>query len=79
MASILTSRGCDMACAFCSQRMFWREDWRCRKPEKVIEEMAQLIETYDISFFTLIDAYPTKHRDRWELFLDLLIRKLKVQ
>ena len=75
MASILTSRGCDMACAFCSQRMFWREDWRCRKPEKVIEEMAHLIDTYQISFFTLIDAYPTKHRDRWELFLDLLIER----
>jgi len=79
MASILTSRGCDMGCAFCSQRMFWREDWRCRKPEKVIEEMVHLIDTYQIGFFTLIDAYPTKHRDRWELFLDLLIeRKLGV-
>ena len=79
MASILTSRGCDMDCAFCSQRMFWREDWRCRKPEKVMEEMAHLVETYGIEFFTLIDAYPTKHRERWELFLDLLIeRKLGV-
>ena len=75
MASILTSRGCDMDCAFCSQRMFWREDWRCRKPENVIEEMIHLIDTYQIKFFTLIDAYPTKHRDRWELFLDLLIEK----
>jgi anaerobic magnesium-protoporphyrin IX monomethyl ester cyclase len=42
--------------------------------------MAHLIEAYDIKFFTLIDAYPTKHRDRWELFLDLLIeRKFGVQ
>lgn len=79
MASILTSRGCDMACAFCSQRMFWREDWRCRKPEKVVEEMEYLRDTYDISFITLIDAYPTKHRARWEKFLDLVIeRKLGV-
>jgi anaerobic magnesium-protoporphyrin IX monomethyl ester cyclase len=60
--------------------MFWREDWRCRKPEKVVEEMAYLIDTYKIGFFTLIDAYPTKHRDRWELFLDLVIeRKFGVQ
>ncbi|MBJ6752853.1 B12-binding domain-containing radical SAM protein [Geomonas anaerohicana] len=79
MASILTSRGCDMDCAFCSQRMFWREDWRCRKPDKVVEEMEHLIGTYGVSFFTLIDAYPTKHRERWELFLDLVIeRKLGV-
>lgn len=75
MASILTSRGCDMECAFCSQRMFWREDWRCRKPEKVVEEMIHLIDNYQIRFFTLIDAYPTKNRERWELLLDLLIEK----
>lgn len=75
MASILTSRGCDMDCAFCSQRMFWREDWRCRKPENVIVEMEHLINTYNIKFFTLIDPYPTKHRDRWEIFLDMLIEK----
>ena len=75
MASILTSRGCDMDCAFCSQRMYWREDWRCRKPEKVIAEMEHLINTYQISFFTLIDPYPTKIRERWELYLDLLIEK----
>ncbi len=75
MASILTSRGCDMECAFCSQRMYWREDWRCRKPEKVIEEMEHLINTYQIRFFTLIDPYPTKNRERWELYLDLLIEK----
>ena len=75
MASILTSRGCDMDCAFCSQRMYWREDWRCRKPEKVIAEMEHLINTYQIGFFTLIDPYPTKIRERWELYLDLLIEK----
>ena len=75
MASILTSRGCDMECAFCSQRMYWREDWRCRKPEKVVEEMEHLINAYQISFFTLIDPYPTKNRERWELYLDLLIEK----
>ncbi|GFO67966.1 magnesium-protoporphyrin IX monomethyl ester cyclase [Geomonas limicola] len=73
MASILTSRGCDMQCAFCSQRMFWNEDWRCRKPEPVVEEMKMLIDTYGVKFFTLIDAYPTKHRARWEKFLDLVI------
>ena len=79
MASILTSRGCDMGCAFCAQRLFWREDWRCRTPENVIDEMIHLINTYDIKFFTLIDAYPTKNRERWELLLDLLIeRKLGV-
>lgn len=75
MASILTSRGCDMSCAFCSQRMYWRDDWRCRKPENVVLEMEHLINTYGVSMFTLIDPYPTKHRERWENYLDLLIEK----
>lgn len=80
MASILTSRGCDMGCAFCSQRLFWRDDWRCRKPENVIKEMEHLIDTYQVSYITLIDPYPTKHRERWELLMDLLIeRKLPVR
>jgi anaerobic magnesium-protoporphyrin IX monomethyl ester cyclase len=73
MASILTSRGCDMACAFCSQRMFWKENWRSRTPENSVKEILHLKHTYDITFFTLIDPYPTKDRERWEKFLDLLI------
>ena len=73
MASVLTSRGCDMACAFCSQRLFWRGDWRGRDPHKVVAEMWHLVDEYQIEFITLIDAYPTKDRERWELLLDLLI------
>jgi anaerobic magnesium-protoporphyrin IX monomethyl ester cyclase len=75
MASILSSRGCDMVCAFCSQRLFWREEWRCRNPEQVVAEMEFLRDTYKVSFFTLIDAYPTKNRERWEKYLDLVIER----
>ena len=75
MASILTSRGCEMSCSFCSQRLFWRGAWRARKPEKVIEEIVLLHQKYDITVFTLIDAYPTRDRQRWERLLDLLIEK----
>lgn len=75
MTSIMTSRGCEMACSFCSQRLFWRGSWRGRKPEKVIEEIVFLHEKYDITVFTLIDSFPTKDRQRWEHLLDLLIEK----
>lgn len=75
MTSILTSRGCEMSCSFCSQRLFWRGSWRPRKPEKVIEEIVFLHEKYDVKVFTLIDAYPTRDRVRWERVLDLLIEK----
>jgi anaerobic magnesium-protoporphyrin IX monomethyl ester cyclase len=73
MASILTSRGCMMGCSFCSQRLFWRGEWRARDPRSVLGEIRHLIDEYDVRFITLIDAYPTKDRERWELLLDLLI------
>jgi anaerobic magnesium-protoporphyrin IX monomethyl ester cyclase len=73
MASILTSRGCMMGCAFCSQRLFWRGDWRARKPEPVLAEIRHLVEDHAVEFITLIDAYPTCDRERWEKLLDLLI------
>ncbi len=73
MASVLTSRGCMMGCAFCSQRLFWRGDWRARDPKGVVDEMRLLIEKYEVEFITLIDAYPTRDRERWIQLLDLLI------
>jgi anaerobic magnesium-protoporphyrin IX monomethyl ester cyclase len=73
MASILTSRGCMMGCSFCSQRLFWRGEWRARRPENVLAEIRHLVDEYKVAFITLIDAYPTKDRARWEHLLDLLI------
>lgn len=73
MASVLTTRGCMMGCSFCSHRLFWRGDWRARDPRKVVDEIRHLVGEYKVEFITLIDPYPTKDRDRWELQLDLLI------
>lgn len=75
MTSILTTRGCEMNCSFCSQRLFWRGSWRPRAPEKVVDEIIMLRRQYDVTVFTLIDAYPTRDRARWEQLLDLLIAK----
>lgn len=73
MASVLASRGCMMGCSFCSQRLYWRGEWRPRDAAAVVAEMRHLVETYQIKFITLIDAYPTRDRARWEHLLDLLI------
>lgn len=75
MASILSSRGCEMHCSFCSQRLFWRGAWRARRPEKVVEEIVLLHQRYGVTVFTLIDAFPTRDRERWERLLDLLIER----
>jgi anaerobic magnesium-protoporphyrin IX monomethyl ester cyclase len=73
MASVLTSRGCMMGCSFCSQRLFWRGEWRARDPRKVVDEIRRLVEDYQVEFITMIDAYPTRSRGRWIEILDLLI------
>lgn len=73
MGSILTTRGCMMQCSFCSHRVFWRGDWRVRDPQKVVDEIRHLVDTYQVEFITLIDPYPTKDRERWERQLDLII------
>jgi anaerobic magnesium-protoporphyrin IX monomethyl ester cyclase len=73
MASVLTSRGCMMGCSFCAQRLFWRGEWRARDPRKAVDEIRRLVEDYKVEFITLIDAYPTRDRDRWVRILDLLI------
>jgi anaerobic magnesium-protoporphyrin IX monomethyl ester cyclase len=73
MASVLTSRGCMMGCSFCGQRLFWRGDWRARDPKPVVAEIRHLVEEYAVEFVTMIDAYPTYDRERWEQILDLLI------
>ena len=80
MASVLTSRGCMMGCSFCSQRLFWRGEWRARDPKRVVDEMRHLVEKHAVEFITLIDAYPTNDRKRWIEILDLLIEaKLPVR
>jgi anaerobic magnesium-protoporphyrin IX monomethyl ester cyclase len=80
MASVLTSRGCMMGCSFCSQRLFWRGEWRARDPRRVVDEIRHLVEDHKVEFITLIDAYPTRDRQRWIQILDLLIEaKLPVR
>ncbi len=75
LAVISTSRGCNHNCTFCSQQKFWKQTWRARDPEKVVEEIEELHRRYGANVFLIADEYPTKDRGRWERFLDLLIAK----
>ena len=75
LGAISTSRGCDHDCIFCSQQKFWEKSWRARDPQKVVDEIAYLHETYGVNVFLITDEYPTSNRERWEAFLDLLIAR----
>jgi anaerobic magnesium-protoporphyrin IX monomethyl ester cyclase len=77
LGAISTSRGCDHDCIFCSQQKFWEKTWRARNPVKVVEELEYLHASCKVNVVLITDEYPTRDRERWENFLDLLIaRKL---
>jgi anaerobic magnesium-protoporphyrin IX monomethyl ester cyclase len=73
LASVSTARGCNHNCTFCSQQKFWRQTWRARAPEKVVDEIRMLRDTYGVNVVLLPDEFPTKDRERWERLMDLLI------
>lgn len=75
LGTISTSRGCSHNCTFCSQQKFWHQKWRARNPKIVVDEIKHLLTTYGVNVFLIPDEYPTNDRDRWERFLDLMIRE----
>lgn len=46
VATVMTSRGCPYACAFCAAKAVWRGSFRRRSPQNVIKEIAFLTEKY---------------------------------
>lgn len=48
---------------------------RFREPCKVAAELVHLYESYSVNVFLLTDEYPNSNRERWELFLDLVIER----
>ncbi len=75
LGALDTSRGCNKECSFCSQRMFWRQTWRPRSPESLVEDIRVQHHRFGVNVVLLTDDYPTYDRERWERFLDLLIEE----
>ncbi|MHB9095774.1 MAG: B12-binding domain-containing radical SAM protein, partial [Eubacteriales bacterium] len=70
-----SSRGCVNECSFCSQQKFWHRSYRERKPEKFVEELEYLRDTYGVNVVMLSDEYATRNGERWEKILDLMIER----
>jgi anaerobic magnesium-protoporphyrin IX monomethyl ester cyclase len=76
MGAVSTSRGCGSHdSVFCTQHKFWENSWRARDPKKVVDELEYLYTTFQVNVFLITDEYPTRDRERWEFFLDLLIAR----
>ncbi len=75
LAIVSSSRGCDQACSFCSQQVFWERTWRARSPKSVVDELQLLHDTYGVGVMMFSDETPTLDRERWETILDMLIER----
>ena len=75
LAIMSTSRGCDQACTFCSQQVFWNRTWRARSAESVVSEMEMLRDTFGVGVVMFSDETPTLDPVRWHRILDLLIER----
>jgi anaerobic magnesium-protoporphyrin IX monomethyl ester cyclase len=72
------ARGCPFTCSFCSQWKFWR-DYRVRDPKKVVDEIVELKERFQVGFFILADEEPTINKKKFVAFCNELIdRKVNV-
>lgn len=75
LAIISTSRGCDQACTFCSQQVFWERSWRARSAENVVAEMEMLRDRYGVGVVMFSDETPTLDKARWDRLVELLIER----
>lgn len=70
-----SSRGCINECSFCSQQKFWHRTYRERSPEKFVEELEYLRDSFGVNVVMLSDEYATRNRERWERILDMMIER----
>ena len=64
VAQIITSRGCSAKCVFCTTTNFWGNRHRGRSAEKVIEEIKEMKEKYNIDEIQITDDNFTLNKER---------------
>lgn len=73
-ASLLTSRGCPYSCIFCHNT--WRGiPHRCNTPERVVEEIGELISTYKVRAIFFIEDNLFVNKERLKKICQLILKK----
>jgi radical SAM superfamily enzyme YgiQ (UPF0313 family) len=84
--NIATSRGCPYQCAFCYNTVFGKRRWRAMTPERVVMQIKELVQRYDIQglFFSDSNFFVNMERGRQILKgivqenLNLVISKINI-
>ena len=78
--SILTSRGCPVDCNFCANAYFWKRTFRRRDPIRVVDEMEEIINKYNIRVFNILDDTFNMKRDHaFTICNEIINRKLNLK
>ena len=74
--SIITGRGCPYQCVFCAANALYQgAPYRARSPQKVVEEIATLVQQFNIDTFFVADDTFTMNAQRVNEICDLLIAR----
>jgi radical SAM superfamily enzyme YgiQ (UPF0313 family) len=74
-ASIMTARGCPIACSFCSASAMFGSNYRARSAAAVVDEIEELITRYDIGGIKIFDSTFTLQRRHVQEFCRELHRR----
>jgi len=72
---VITSRGCPHKCVFCSNCLVWGKKWRGRSPENVVDELEQVVKTYQVKQIDFADDNMTLDKKRMESICDLIVKR----
>lgn len=79
IAPIASSRGCPFSCNFCASPKLWNKKIRFRSPEKVVDEIELLVNTYGVKEIHFVDDNITLKKPHITGICNIILkRKIKV-
>lgn len=73
--SIMTSRGCPVACSFCSASKMFGRSYVTRSATNIVDEIEHLIDVHGIEGYKIFDSTFTLNRKHAESVCDELLRR----
>jgi len=77
---VQTKRGCAFRCAYCTYPFLQGRNLRLRSPKKVVDEIENLVDLYDVKEMFFVDTvfnFPPDHAR--EIFREIIKRKVHIQ